>query len=81
MVDDDLIFKFRLRLFSLAGELGNVREACRLMGVHPSTFYRWREQGIAPRVMKLPSGAVRIRRTALEEWLRGLEDTPKEHAA
>jgi len=44
VVDDDLIFKFRLRLFSLAGELGNVREACRLMDVHPSTFYRWREQ-------------------------------------
>ena len=44
MVDDDLIFKFRLRLFSLAGELGNVREACRLMDVHPSTFYRWRGQ-------------------------------------
>lgn len=44
MVDDDLIFKFRLRLFSLASELGNVREACRLMDVHPSTFYRWREQ-------------------------------------
>lgn len=44
MVDDDLILKFRLRLFSLAGELGNVREACRLMGVHPSTFYRWRAQ-------------------------------------
>jgi transposase InsO family protein len=44
VVDDDLIFKFRLRLFSLASELGNVREACRLMDVHPSTFYRWREQ-------------------------------------
>ena len=44
MVDDDLIFKFRLRLFSLASELGNVREACRLMDVHPSTFYRWRGQ-------------------------------------
>jgi hypothetical protein len=24
---------------------------------------------------------VRIRRTVLEEWLRGLEDTPKEHGA
>jgi transposase InsO family protein len=44
VVDSGLIFKFRLRLFSLAGELGNVREACRLMGVHPSTCYRWREQ-------------------------------------
>jgi transposase InsO family protein len=42
VVDDDVLFKFRLRLFSLAAELGNVREACRLMGVHPSTYYRWR---------------------------------------
>jgi hypothetical protein len=31
--------------------------------------------------MKLPNGAVRIRRTALAEWLRGLEDDPKERAA
>jgi len=43
MVNDDVLYRFRLRLFSLAGELGNVREACRLMGVHPSTYYRWRE--------------------------------------
>ena len=42
MVDDDVLFKFRLRLFSLAEELGNVREACRIFGVHPSTYYRWR---------------------------------------
>lgn len=42
VVDDDVLFRFRLRLFSLAEELGNVREACRLMGVHPSTYYRWR---------------------------------------
>ncbi len=42
MVDDDMLYRFRLRLFSLAGELGKVREACRLMGVHPSTYYRWR---------------------------------------
>jgi transposase InsO family protein len=42
VVDDDVLFRFRLRLFSLAAELGNVREACRLMGVHPSTYYRWR---------------------------------------
>ncbi|HEY7452758.1 MAG TPA: DDE-type integrase/transposase/recombinase [Candidatus Limnocylindria bacterium] len=42
MGDDDVLFRFRLRLFSLAAELGNVRAACRLMGVHPSTYYRWR---------------------------------------
>lgn len=42
VVDDDVLFKFRLRLFSVAAELGNVREACRIFGVHPSTYYRWR---------------------------------------
>jgi transposase len=40
VVDDDVLF--RLRLFSLAAELGNVREACRVFGVHHSTYYRWR---------------------------------------
>ena len=42
MVDDDVLYRFRLRLFSLAAELGNVREACRIFGVHHSTYYRWR---------------------------------------
>jgi transposase InsO family protein len=42
VVNDDVLYRFRLRLCSLAAELGNVREACRLMGVHPSTYYRWR---------------------------------------
>jgi transposase InsO family protein len=42
MGDDDVLFKFRLRLFSLAEELGNVRAACRMMDVHPSTYYHWK---------------------------------------
>jgi transposase InsO family protein len=42
VVNDDVLYRFRLRLFSLAAELGNVRAACRIMGVHPSTYYRWR---------------------------------------
>jgi transposase InsO family protein len=41
--DDDVLFGFRLRLFSLAGEIG-VRPACRAMGVHHSTYYRWKEK-------------------------------------
>jgi hypothetical protein len=32
MTHDDVLFGFRLRLFSLAEELGNVSEACRQMG-------------------------------------------------
>jgi transposase InsO family protein len=41
VVDDDVLFKFRLQLFSLAAQLG-VRAACRIFGIHHSTYYRWR---------------------------------------
>ncbi len=44
MTSDDALYKFRLRVFALAGELDNVKAACRAMGVHPSTYYRWRRQ-------------------------------------
>jgi transposase InsO family protein len=39
--DDDVLFGYRLRLFTLAEEIG-VRPACRQMGVHHSTYYRWK---------------------------------------
>ncbi|HEV2029197.1 MAG TPA: DDE-type integrase/transposase/recombinase [Candidatus Dormibacteraeota bacterium] len=44
MSNDDVLFRFRLRVMALARQLGSVRAACRLMDVHPSTFYRWRRQ-------------------------------------
>ena len=44
MTSDDALYKYRLRVFALAGELDNVQAACRLMGVHRSTYYRWRRQ-------------------------------------
>ena len=62
-------------------ELLTIDEVITELRVPRSTFYRWRQTGIAPRAVKLPSGAVRIRRAALAEWLRGLEDEPKEPAA
>ena len=43
MSHDDVLFGYRLRLFTLAEEIG-VRPACRAMGVHHSTYYRWRRQ-------------------------------------
>lgn len=43
MTKDDVLFGYRLRLFALAGEVG-VSEACRVMGVHRSTYYRWKVQ-------------------------------------
>ena len=46
MTQGDVLFQFRLRTIALAGELGNSRAACRIMGIHPSTFYRWRQQAL-----------------------------------
>ena len=42
MTEDDVLFGFRLRLFTLAEELGNVSAACRAMGVARSTYYAWK---------------------------------------
>ncbi len=44
MTQDDALFRFRVRVFGLAREMGNVRAACKAMGIHPSTYYRWRAQ-------------------------------------
>jgi transposase len=43
MTESDVLFGYRLRLFALAAERG-VSEACRLMGVHRSTYYRWKRE-------------------------------------
>jgi transposase InsO family protein len=41
---DDVLFGYRLQLFALAAEKGNVSAACRLMGVHRSTYYACKQQ-------------------------------------
>ena len=43
MSHDDVLFGYRLRLFTLAEEVG-VRPACRAMGVHHSTYYRLKQR-------------------------------------
>lgn len=44
MSHDDVLFRYRLRLITLADELQNVSEACRRMGVSRQTYYRLRHQ-------------------------------------
>ena len=44
------------------------------LGVARATFYRWRQLRIGPRSIKLPNGQVRVRRDALDEWLRSLDE-------
>ena len=38
VLDSDVLFRFRLRLFDHAREVG-VSEACRTFGIHRSTYY------------------------------------------
>lgn len=40
MLDSDVLYRFRLQLFDHAREVG-ISEACRVFGVHRSTYYRW----------------------------------------
>jgi transposase InsO family protein len=56
MSEDDVLFGFRLRLFTLAQELGNIAEACRAMGVARSTYYAWK-----PRLERYGLEGLRIR--------------------
>jgi transposase InsO family protein len=42
VTEDDVLFGFRARCFTLAEELGNVSAACREMGIERSTYYRWK---------------------------------------
>ena len=44
MTEHDVLVGFRLRLFTLADELGNVSAACRAMGVDRSTCYRLKQR-------------------------------------
>src|SRR5512139_703132 len=56
MTHDDVLFGFRLRLFTLAEELGNVSEACRQMGVSRSTYYEWK-----PKLCRYGLDGLRVR--------------------
>jgi predicted DNA-binding transcriptional regulator AlpA len=40
-----------------------------------ATFYRWRQIGKGPRCIKLPNGAVRVRRSEFDRWLSELEES------
>jgi transposase InsO family protein len=43
VIPTEIIFQRRVRVLALAKELGNVTEACRLIGVSTTSFYEWRK--------------------------------------
>lgn len=46
-------------------------EASRAIGVSVQTLLAWRQKGIGPSFITLPSGSARYRRTEFEKWLAG----------
>ena len=60
MSQDDVLFGYRLQLFDLAART-SVSEACRVFGIHRSTFYVWKRrversglEVLRPRERRLP---------------------------
>jgi predicted DNA-binding transcriptional regulator AlpA len=51
-----------------------IADVCDELDITRSTFYDWRAKRKAPPCFKLPNGEIRIRRTAFETWLAGLEE-------
>jgi predicted DNA-binding transcriptional regulator AlpA len=43
------------------------------IGMSRAAFYRMRARGQAPRLLKLPNGHLRVRRTDLDDWLNRLD--------
>ena len=51
-----------------------IEEVTAELRVSRAAFYRWRRQRAGPPVVRLPGGGVRVRRSALSQWLRRLEE-------
>jgi excisionase family DNA binding protein len=53
-------------------ELLTVDEVCAELRITRSTFYDWRAKGKAPSCHRLPNGAIRVSRDALNRWFNAL---------
>jgi excisionase family DNA binding protein len=59
-------------------DLLTIDEVIATLRVSRAAFYRWRRRGTGPASARLPGGAVRVRRSALQQWLRGLQDNQED---
>lgn len=51
-------------------EFLTIEEVLAVLRISRSTFCRWRRQDSGPVIIRLLGGGVRIRRSALDRWLR-----------
>nr|WP_206737051.1 helix-turn-helix domain-containing protein [Streptomyces sp. GZWMJZ-114] len=51
----------------------SVDEICEELQIARSTFYDWRAKGRGPKCIRLPNGALRVRRSDFENWLNDCE--------
>ncbi|WP_344016803.1 helix-turn-helix domain-containing protein [Pseudonocardia xinjiangensis] len=49
-------------------------QVCAELQIARSTFYQWRQVRKGPRCIRLPNGAIRIRRADFDAWLAALGD-------
>jgi hypothetical protein len=69
VTQDDLLYRFRLGAFALAGELGNVRAACRAMGIHLHLLSLEAATGrYGPEILRPGSGGCRAWRIRPACW-------------
>jgi hypothetical protein len=56
VTQDDLLLPVWSMVFAMAQELGSVRAVCRAMGIHLSTYYRWKHQldRYGPEILRPP---------------------------
>ncbi|MFJ6633347.1 helix-turn-helix transcriptional regulator [Streptomyces sp. NPDC091376] len=55
-------------------EMLTISEVIEEIGVPRATFNRWRQLRKGPKSIKLPNGAVRIRRSELDRWIEPMEE-------
>ncbi len=59
-------------------DLLTIGEVITTLRVSRAAFYRWRRRGTGPPTVRLPGGAVRIQRSALQQWLHSLHDNQED---
>jgi predicted DNA-binding transcriptional regulator AlpA len=57
-----------------AGDKLTIAQICADLAISRRTFYEWRAKGRAPKCIRLPNGALRIRRSEYQRWLEAQEE-------